>query len=101
MKSKWKYQTQAEQWPPPQKKKKVWKNLGGGSKKWKNFFAFLDELGHSEYFLKSMENGSDPPSPAQKSMENSILFIFFYFEGFPKLQAEPVSFRLGWCPRVV
>ena len=41
--------------------KKVWKNLGGGSKKWKNLFVFLDELGLSEYLKKSMENGSDPP----------------------------------------
>ena len=50
--------------PPP----KVWKNLGGGSKKWKNFFAFLDELGHSEYFLKlekkKLENG--PPLKSWK-----------------------------------
>ena len=51
--------------------------MGGGTKNWKKFFAFLDELGHSEYFLKkkkSMENGSDPP-PVKKNMENSILFF--------------------------
>ena len=36
---------------------------GGGPKGEKNFYAFLDELGHSEYFLKlkKKKNGPWPP----------------------------------------
>jgi hypothetical protein len=41
------------------------------------FIAFLDELGHSEHFIKKRWNlGPDPPP----LMENSI---FFFFEPFP------------------
>ena len=42
-----------------------------GPKGEKFFFAFLDELGHSEYFLKLKKSRKIPT-------------FFFYFDGFPK-----------------
>ena len=67
------------------------KYIGGVQKSEKNFFAFLDELGHSEYFLKlkkkkkKVEKGPFPPPPPLKSWKIPTFFFFSYFEGFPYL----------------
>ena len=60
------------------------------SQRGKIFFAFLDELGHSEYFLKlkkiKLENGPWPPTPLKSwKIPTFLFFFFFFFDGFPYL----------------